>query len=98
MLMERPMRGIRPIVSTAALALAALSCGSPQDSSTADAGVPGILFIKRQHTFTDPASGAVSVDVAGGNGQVLDYDRYVPGGALMLLSPARADGTLHTLT
>jgi hypothetical protein len=43
-------------------------------------------------------NGSVSIDVAGGNGQVLDYQRYVPGGSLNVLSPARADGTLTNLT
>src|SRR6185312_10356363 len=40
----------------------------------------------------------VSIDVAGGNGQVLDYDRYVAGGSLNILSPARADGQVINLT
>ena len=60
--------------------------------STADdktsIGVASLLFIKRAHTQVD-SSGAVTIDVAGGNGQVLDYDRYVPGGSLNVLSPAR---------
>ena len=68
------------------------------DSSTSDQGigVGAVLFIKREHTSqTDQG---VSVDVAGGNGQVLDYDRFVPGGALMLLAPPRPDGILTNIT
>jgi hypothetical protein len=60
------------------------------------AGVQSILFIKRQTTTV--TNGQPSVDVAGGNGQVLDYQRYVPGGSLNILSPARADGTVTNLT
>ncbi len=61
------------------------------------AGVQSILFIKRQTMVHNP-DGTFSVDVAGGNGQVLDYQRYVPGGSLNLLSPARADGSVTSLT
>jgi len=72
------------------------ACGK-SDGEQTGIGVSSIIFIKRQHTTTTP-DGNTSVDVAGGNGQVLDYDRYVPGGSLNLLSPARPDGTLHNLT
>jgi hypothetical protein len=58
--------------------------------------VQSILFIKRQTTTV--TNGQPSVDVSGGNGQVLDYQRYVPGGSLNILSPARADGTVTNLT
>lgn len=60
-----------------------------------------ILFIQRQTTtVTKNPDGtqSVVVDVDGGNGQVLDYQRYVPGGSLNLLTPARADGTRTDLT
>jgi len=73
------------------------STGSGSGSSASSvAGVQSILFIKRQTTTV--VNGKPSVDVAGGNGQVLDYQRYVPGGSLDLLSPARADGTVTNLT
>ena len=71
------------------------SCGKAAENT--DVGVSAILFIKRAHTTVDD-KGAVSIDVSGGNGQVVDYDRYVPGGSLNLLAPARQDGTLHDLT
>src|SRR5258708_7622833 len=66
-------------------------------ASPLGSNVQSLLFIKRQTTTTS-TDGTVSVDVAGGNGQVLDYQRYVPGGSLNLLSPARADGTVTNLT
>ena len=78
-----------------ALAMMGACSKSPSDEN--GVGVKSVLFIKRQTTVKNP-DGTVSVDVAGGNGQVLDYQRYVPGGSLNLLSPARADGTLNNLT
>ncbi len=76
-------------------ALLAAGCGEG-GTEEKGAGVNGIIFIKRQHT-TVGANG-VSVDVAGGNGQVLDYERYVPGGQLVILSPPRPDGVLKVIT
>src|SRR5438067_951252 len=74
---------------------ALVACADSQTDDTG-AGVSSVLFIKRQHTVAGDQG--VTVDVAGGNGQVLDYDRYVPGGALMLLAPARPDGVLKNIT
>src|SRR3984957_7218715 len=81
------------------LAATVASMGACSKSTTDDngVGVQSLLFIKRQTTVANP-DGTVTVDVAGGNGQVLDYQRYEPGGSLNLLSPARADGTLTNLT
>src|SRR3984957_4459522 len=81
------------------LAATVASMGACSKSTTDDngVGVQSLLFIKRQTTVINPDQ-SVTVDVAGGNGQVLDYQRYEPGGSLNLLSPARADGTVTTLT
>ncbi len=84
------------LVLGAVTAPAALVACSETSSEESGAGVNSVLFIKRQHTVAGDQG--VTVDVAGGNGQVLDYERYVPGGALMLLSPPRPDGTLKNLT
>jgi hypothetical protein len=66
-------------------------CGSSSSGdSSVNTGVNAIVFIQRQHTVVG-ANGQVTVDVAGGNGQVLDYDRFVPGGSLNFLSPPRFD-------
>jgi hydrazine synthase alpha subunit-like protein len=67
-----------------------------QTGGALGSSVQALLFIKRQTTTMQ--NGTPTVDVAGGNGQVLDYQRYVPGGSLNLLSPARADGTVTNLT
>lgn len=75
----------------------AMTACSKSTTDNVDVGVSSIIFIKRQHTTVD-SSGNVAIDVAGGNGQVIDYDRYVPGGSLNILSPARPDGNLINLT
>ena len=82
----------------AGLSACSSSSGQPTGSNAGNSviGVQSLLFIKRQTTTV--TNGVQSVDVAGGNGQVLDYQRYVPGGSLNLLTPARADGTLTNLT
>jgi hypothetical protein len=82
----------------AAVAASGASGCSKSTTSTSGAGVDTLLFIKRQTTSINSMTHEVYVDVAGGNGQVLDYQRYVPGGSLNLLSPARADGTVTNLT
>lgn len=84
------------LASFFALAGGCSNSASPSSGADIGAGVQSLLFIKRQTTTTQ--NGNVTVDVAGGNGQVLDYQRYVPGGSLNLLSPARADGAVTNLT
>src|SRR5215468_2109230 len=71
-----------------------VGCSSKDDK--VDIGVSAIIFASRAHTVVN--GDQVSIDVAGGNGQVIDYERYVPGGSLNILSPARPDGTLRNLT
>lgn len=70
-------------------------CGA-DDKEETGAGVSAIVFVKRQHTTV--GNGGPEVNVAGGNGQVLDYERYVPGGQLVILSPPRPDGTLKVIS
>jgi hypothetical protein len=92
-------RYLPPLIALGLAGLAAVSSGAcgKSGNDNSNLGVSSIVFIKRQHTVTD-GTGQTTVDVAGGNGQVLDYDRYVPGGSLNMLSPARPDGTLTNLT
>src|SRR5580704_11682255 len=75
--------------------------GGTQGGSSDPLSSQTLLFIQRQTTsvVTNPdGTTTVTVDVDGGNGQVLDYQRYVPGGSVNLLTPARADGTRTNLT
>ncbi|WP_394835191.1 hypothetical protein LVJ94_52700 [Pendulispora rubella] len=71
------------------------ACTSTSDSKS-DTGVGAIVFMKRVHTVADGQG--VRINVSGGNGQVIDYERYEPGGSLALLTPPRADGKLVNLT
>ncbi|MDB4994129.1 MAG: hypothetical protein JWM74_1561, partial [Myxococcaceae bacterium] len=104
--MRKPLTALAGPLAACALAAAAVAapafafgagCSSTDATESTDLHVDSIIFIKRAHTTVD-AKGAVAIDVAGGNGQVIDYERYVPGGSLVLLQPARADGTLHNLS
>ncbi len=92
-----PHAAVVAVIACAACPVTTMSaCSNGASSAGPDLGVSSILLIKRQTTTVD-ATG-VTIDVAGGNSQVIDYDRYVPGGSLNLLSPARPDGTLTNLT
>jgi Hydrazine synthase alpha subunit middle domain len=90
------------IVAAASIAASAIAGGanvagcSKAPDTASPVGASAIVFLKRQHTVTNGA--VTTVNVAGGNGQVLDYERYVPGGSLNLLTPPRPDGQLQNLT
>ena len=96
-------RTIRKPLAAIALALAILGPGvatsaCSQGDGNVSVGVDAIVFMKRATTTVDPVTKAVSIDVAGGNAQVIDYLRYVPGGSLVMLKPPRPDGQLINLT
>ncbi len=86
-----------PALAMAAPASMMTGCGSSSTEQT-DIGVSSIIFISRATTTQDPTTGAVTIDVSGGNTQVIDYQRYVPGGSLNILSPPRPDGVVTNLT
>src|SRR5882724_5416381 len=98
--MEDWMKGSLPhliaVTGLALLGLGSVSCSSQGEASTG-IGVDALVFVKRQHT-TVGSDGSVDINVSGDSTQVIDYLRYVPGGAVYLLSPARPDGTLTNLT
>ncbi|MCC6215780.1 MAG: hypothetical protein IT376_13020 [Polyangiaceae bacterium] len=63
----------------------ATSCSAkdePTDDGALGKSVERIVYVVRQHTVVGPEG--VSIDVAGGMGQVVDYDRYVPGARVEL--------------
>lgn len=72
----------------AALGFTGASCSSDrgEDDGTTIKNVQKIIYAARQHTVVD--SEGVRIDVAGGEGQVIDYLRYVPGGRLEILDLA----------
>jgi len=96
--MPSPRLGFFAVLALAAglSPLGTSGCTSTSDSKS-DTGVGAIVFMKRVHTVVD-GQGAVTINVSGGNGQVIDYERYEPGGSLALLTPPRADGKLVNLT
>ncbi len=71
---------------------------SQSGTEQVNTGVDAIIFMKRAVQSVDPVTNKVSIDVSGGNGQVIDYDRYVPGGSLVMLKPPRPDGQLIDFT
>lgn len=95
-LTRKPRTALALCLAISAPATFVAGCGSSSTESTG-IGVSSIIFVSRASTTQNP-DGTVSIDVSGGNGQVIDYDRYVPGGSLNLLSPPRPDGTLTNLT
>src|SRR5437870_606027 len=77
--LSRLYAGSLPLL--AALGFLAGCSGSSKDVSNDPGDVSRIVYAVRQNT-TVAADGTVSIDVAGGMGQVMDYGRYVPGGRL----------------
>ncbi|HEY2408402.1 MAG TPA: hypothetical protein VGI10_20485 [Polyangiaceae bacterium] len=61
--------------------LGLLGCSTSTSSDTTLGGVSKIVYAVRQNT-TMNADGSVTIDVASGMGQVMDYGRYNPGGKL----------------
>lgn len=96
-MIRSPRTALALCLAIGAPATLVVGCGSSNTSSS-DLGVNSILFVSRANTTIDPTTGAVSIDVSGGNTQVIDYERYVPGGSLNMLSPPRPDGALTNLT
>jgi hypothetical protein len=73
-------RTLSPFRTAGALSLLAALAVLPGCSGTDPDGTR-IVYAVRQHTSV-AADGTVSIDVAGGMGQVMDYGRYEPGGRL----------------
>jgi hydrazine synthase alpha subunit-like protein len=77
-----PLRGSR---SASFFLLAGLSllpgCSSKSTDDDGAGNVSRIVYAVRQHTTVN-ADGTVNIDVAGGMGQVMDYNRYMGGGRL----------------
>jgi hypothetical protein len=91
---------IRLPITVLGLALATVLPGvaCSQGTEQVDTGVDAVIFMKRAVQSVDPVTQKVTIDVSGGNSQVIDYDRYVPGGSIVMLKPPRPDGTLIDFT
>jgi hypothetical protein len=84
--MARPLTArSRTALGLPLLALVAaplVSCSSKEEpTGSQQFGVERIAYLVRQHTTISP-DGNVSINVADGMGQLMDYGRYVPGGRL----------------
>lgn len=79
--MSRPLTRLRTAGALSLLAGLALLPGCSSKSTDAPGDVSRIVYAVRQHTSL-ATDGTVSIDVAGGMGQVMDYGRFVPGGRL----------------
>jgi len=91
---------VRMPLTVLGLALATVLPGvacSNENTGSVDTGVNAIVFMKRAVQTIDQ-NGNVTIDVSDGNAQVIDYDRYVPGGSLVMLTPPRPDGQLVDFT
>ena len=91
---------VRVPLTVLGLVLASVLPGTAcsQGTDQVNTGVDAIIFQKRAVQTVDTATNKVAIDVSGGNGQVIDYQRYVPGGSLVMLKPPRPDGQLIDLT
>ncbi len=69
-----------------------ISCGNNGQVSVLP-GFDALLFVKRSYQNPDGTH-----DVNGGSEQVIDYQRYVPGGGLFVLEPPTPSGKLRNLT
>lgn len=83
-------------VTRAVLALGAIASLAGCGGGGGDSALPGVqalVFVQRAYERDDG-----SHDVSGGSRQVIDYQRYTPGGGVYVLEPPTPDGTLRSLT
>ncbi len=84
--MSRPFSRFRTAGALSLLAGLALLPGCSSKETTDEQGdVSRIVYAVRQHTSVAD-DGTVTIDVAGGMGQVMDYGRYMPGGKLEIFN------------
>jgi hypothetical protein len=68
-------------------------CGGSGPGDSVLPGVESIVFVQRAYEREDG-----SHDISGGTMQVIDYQRYTPGGGVFTLTPPTPDGELVELT
>jgi len=84
--MSRSLSRFRTGAALSVLAGLSLLPGCSSKETTGEPGdVSRIVYAVRQHT-SQAADGTVTIDVAGGMGQVMDYGRYMPGGKLEIFN------------
>lgn len=77
----RVLRSALPLLALSGV----VSCGGSESPTPSPNAVTKIVYAVRQHTVLDADGHVTRIDVAGGMNQVMDYNRYVPGGRLEIL-------------
>lgn len=88
--------GLRALIALCGLGMAGLGasgCGGGGGGDSVVPGVEALVFVQRAYERGDG-----SHDVSGGSRQVIDYERYTPGGGVFVLEPPTPDGQLRELT
>ncbi|HMJ15676.1 MAG TPA: hypothetical protein VK524_29870 [Polyangiaceae bacterium] len=78
---SRTLRGAFALALFAGLGASLLGCSGEENTGEQREKFDRLVYAVRQHTVLG-SDGAVSINVAGGMGQVMDYNRYEPGGRL----------------
>jgi hypothetical protein len=90
----KAMRAAGALAGASVIALGAVGCGGGGGGGNSVVpGVESIVFAQRAFVRGDG-----SHDISGGTRQVIDYERYNPGGGVFVLSPPTPDGDLRSLT
>ncbi len=91
--LSRYFAGSLPLLAALGFLAGCSGTSSAPDAQPGD--VSRIVYAVRQTTTTGP-DGAPIIDVASGMGQVMDYDRFVPGGRLEVfdLSTGKVQGNI----
>lgn len=79
-------------LGASAMGASAMGCGGGSGDSVVP-GVRSLVFAQRAFLRADGTE-----DISGGTRQVIDYERYNPGGGVFTLTPPTPDGTLRNLT
>lgn len=87
------MKGLALAGGALALASGVAGCGGSGPGDSVLPGVEAVVFVQRAFERDD-----LSHDISGGSRQVIDYQRYTPGGGVFMLSPPTPDGQLTELT
>ena len=88
-----PAKKVAGLALGLALAATIPSCAGPGSHGVLP-GVDAIVFVQRAFVNAD----GLTHDISGGSRQVIDYQRYTPGGGVFVLSPPTPDGQLTNLT
>lgn len=90
--MTRAVRALG-VIASMCLFGGTVGCGGGGGGDSPLPGVQALVFVQRAYERDDTTH-----DVSGGSRQVIDYQRYTPGGGVYVLEPPTPDGQLRSLT